>query len=103
MPLKEIARRAGVGHGTLCNPFGTREALIDEWDSSKRRNGPGRPPTAQTVEELAPRPAEENPRRGCRRIQGELARLGHQVGASTVWPILTSAGADPAPHRSGPA
>ncbi|MEU9450849.1 helix-turn-helix domain-containing protein [Streptomyces sp. NPDC048277] len=29
-PLKEIARRAGVSHGTLYNLFGTREALIDE-------------------------------------------------------------------------
>ncbi|MEV6304082.1 helix-turn-helix domain-containing protein [Actinoplanes sp. NPDC051861] len=28
--LKEIARRAGVSHGTLYNLFGTREALIDE-------------------------------------------------------------------------
>ncbi|MCK1796673.1 TetR/AcrR family transcriptional regulator [Streptomyces sp. XM4193] len=30
VPLKEIARRAGVSHGTLYNLFGTRETLIDE-------------------------------------------------------------------------
>ncbi|MFD6659594.1 TetR/AcrR family transcriptional regulator [Streptomyces parvus] len=30
VPLKEIARRAGVSHDTLSNLFGTREALIDE-------------------------------------------------------------------------
>lgn len=30
VPLKEIARRAGVSHGTLYNLFGTREALVDE-------------------------------------------------------------------------
>ncbi|WP_019549046.1 TetR/AcrR family transcriptional regulator [Streptomyces sulphureus] len=30
VPLKEIARRAGVSHGTLYNLFGSREALIDE-------------------------------------------------------------------------
>ncbi|MGV2917721.1 TetR/AcrR family transcriptional regulator [Streptomyces alfalfae] len=30
VPLKEIARRAGVSHGTLYNLFGTREALIDD-------------------------------------------------------------------------
>ncbi|MGV9778753.1 TetR/AcrR family transcriptional regulator [Streptosporangium sp. NPDC003464] len=30
VPLKEIARRAGVSHGTLYNLYGTREALIDE-------------------------------------------------------------------------
>lgn len=29
-PLKEIARRAGVSHGTLYNLFGSREALINE-------------------------------------------------------------------------
>ncbi|GAB3987145.1 TetR/AcrR family transcriptional regulator [Actinoallomurus acanthiterrae] len=30
VPLKEIARRAGVSHGTLYNLFGSRETLIDE-------------------------------------------------------------------------
>lgn len=30
VPLKEIAGRAGVSHGTLYNLFGSREALIDD-------------------------------------------------------------------------
>ncbi len=35
-------------------------------------------------------------------MQGELARLGYQIAASTVWKILHQAGIDPAPRRSGP-
>jgi hypothetical protein len=39
---------------------------------------------------------------GYRRIHGEVARLGHQVAASTVWKILRAAGIDPVRARTGP-
>jgi putative transposase len=63
---------------------------------------PGRPSTRAAIKELIPQPASENPRWGHRRIHGELTRLGHRIGASTVWEILHTAGVDPAPRRCGP-
>jgi hypothetical protein len=51
---------------------------------------------------VIPRLATENPGWGYRRIIGELAGMGRQIGASTVWMILKRAGIDPSPRRSGP-
>jgi transposase len=70
------------------------------WTAKRRR--PGRPPTSPPLRRLILRLADENPQWGYRRITGELASLGRQIGASTVWTILKSAGLDPSPRRSGP-
>jgi hypothetical protein len=48
---------------------------------------------------LVLRLAAENSSWGYRRIHGELAGLGYQIAASTVWSILKQAGIDPAPRR----
>ncbi|WP_330280752.1 integrase core domain-containing protein [Streptomyces sp. NBC_00569] len=79
-----------------------RRLIALRWDYSKCRSRPGRPSTASAVKALVLQLAKENPAWGCRRIQGELVRLGHPVGSTTVWEILTAAGIDPAPRRSGP-
>jgi transposase InsO family protein len=79
-----------------------RRLIATKWDYSTRRTATGRSPTANAITTLVLRLAQDNPRWGCRRIQGELARLGHTIGSTTVWDILTAAGIDPTPRRSGP-
>jgi transposase len=73
------------------------------WRWTYPRQAPaGRPPTPVSVSRLVVAMARQNPGWGHRRIQGELARLGHKIAYSTVWRILKKAGIDPAPQRSGP-
>jgi transposase len=77
-----------------------RRLVARKWDYTDRRR-PGRPRTAARIRTLVIRMATENPGWGHRRVQGELARLGHRIAPSTVWQILTAAGVDPAPRRAG--
>ncbi|WP_406358847.1 integrase core domain-containing protein [Streptomyces sp. NBC_01635] len=62
----------------------------------KRR---GRPPTVRSIRVLVLRLARENASWGYRRIHGELAALGIEVAASTVWEILREHGIPPSPER----
>ncbi len=78
-----------------------RELVRRKWTYHGNATG-GRPPLAEDVRKLILRMARENPRWGCVRIRGELAKLGIRVSATAIRTLLRRSGLGPAPRRSGP-
>jgi hypothetical protein len=78
---------------------GPGEATLDPAPAPSNRRPTYPPPE---LRRLVLRLAAENSSWGYRCIHGELAGLGYQIAASTVWSILKQAGIDPAPRRDGP-
>jgi transposase InsO family protein len=77
-----------------------RDLVKRHWTQPRHHRTGGRR-TPPQLHSLVLRLAAENPSWGYRRIHGELAGLGYQIAASTVWSILKRAGIDPAPRRDG--
>ncbi len=59
----------------------------------------GRPPVASELEQLIARLANENPRWGYSKIQGELLKLGYTVSRSSVRNVLKRHHIRPSPQR----
>jgi putative transposase len=78
-----------------------RELVRRKWTYPHRAPG-GRPPITDDLRNLILRMGKENPRWGCVRIKGELAKLGMRVSASAIRALLRRNGLGPAPRRGGP-
>jgi hypothetical protein len=78
-----------------------RELVRRKW-TYRRRSVGGRPPIPDEVRELILRMGRENPRWGCQRMRGELAKLGIRVSATKIRTLLRANGLGPAPRRDGP-
>ena len=59
----------------------------------------GRPPTSPELQALILRLAKENPTWGYGKLEGELGKLGHDIGRSTIRDVLKRQRVPPAPER----
>jgi len=77
-----------------------RELVRRRWAAYRRRPRRQRPVLRSELHDLILKLAEQNPRWGYRRIQGEMRKLGHRCSHWTVRKVLRRHGLPPAPRRS---
>ncbi len=74
-----------------------RRCALVEWTQPR---SPGRPPLPTSTVELIVRLAQENPRWGYQRLQGELRKLGIAVAATSIRAVLRRHHLPSAPRRA---
>ncbi len=77
-----------------------RELVRRKWTQEHKNRG-GRPKISREIEDLIARLANENPRWGYGKIEGELLKLGTKVSQTTIRNVLDRHGIVPAPNRGG--
>ena len=75
-----------------------RKLIAEKYDGSAKR-GPGRPRTANEIEDFVVRMAQEKRDWGYRRILGAMSNLGYSLAHGTIANILKKHGIEPAPDR----
>jgi transposase InsO family protein len=76
-----------------------RKLIAEKYDGSAKR-GVGRPRTANEIEDLVVRMAQDNRDWGYRRILGAMSNLGYSLARGTIANILKKHGIEPAPERN---
>jgi putative transposase len=75
-----------------------RKLIAAKYDGSSRR-GPGRPPTARSLQKLIVQFAQDNPGWGYTRLRDAIGNLGHKIDRTTIQRVLAEHGLEPAPER----
>jgi transposase len=76
-----------------------RKLVRRKW-TFRRKGNPGRPKISSELESLIVRLAKENTRWGYDKIHGELLKLGHRIGVTSVRNVLKRCKVTPVSQRS---